>query len=645
MNSFTPAELRTLELVCDTLLPGSDPAWRASIYLRAAAVFEQVPNADEVRQLRQLLRWLEVPVATAVVGRRWKKFSALGRTDREAFLQALAHHPLRRFRKGFQVLKRLAMVLFYADANPQGSNPTWPDLAYPKATFPTDPVPKRIRPLSLTRDTTLDCDVVVVGSGAGGGVVAGELAAGGWDVVVIEKGGYFSEADYTPREFESFQRLYLDSGLLGNQDRGVAILAGSCLGGGTVINYTTSLRTPDAIRADWACQSGLRLFASDEFTQSLDAVCARLHVNQEHSRPSARDAIMAAGLTACGWHVGRVPRNVDRCPQDDLCGYCGLGCVRGAKMSTLKTYLQDAYKHGARFLVNCAVDRVSIRNRHAVGVTARTLQGHDVTVRARAVVAAAGAIHTPALLLRSGCNGQVGQHLRLHPATAVWGYFEQEVRPWTGTIQALYSEQFADLDAAYGVRFETAPVHPALLALSLPWTSAAAFAQRMQMLSHLSLVGILLRDRYGGRIVLNRAGLPLVHYRLSPYDQQHVRLGVQAAAEVLLAAGAREIFSSQDRVISLAAGRRTQLRAWLDRVDRVGYGTQRMGYLSAHQMGTCRMGSRAVTSVVNGSGETHEVKRLFVADASLFPSASGVNPKITISALAHYVAQQIKAQL
>jgi choline dehydrogenase-like flavoprotein len=340
-----------------------------------------------------------------------------------------------------------------------------------------------------------------------------------------------------------------------------------------------------------------------------------------------------------------MPRNVQGCTQDDTCGYCGLGCIHDAKCSTLKTCLQEAHARGARIIVNCAAERIDINHGRASGVQARTRAGHTVKVRARVIVVAAGAFGSPALLLRSGMVKAVGQNLRLHPATGVWGHFDQEVRPWTGSLQALYSDQFANLHQGYGVKFETVPMHPGLLALGAPWRSAQQFDDLARELAHTSLVGVLPRDRYGGRVSINRDGVPVINYRVSRYDQQHIRTGVEGAARVLLAAGAKRIYSTQNRPVSYEVGKRDSLQDWLDRVDRVGYGANQTIYFSFHQMGTCRMGSDPATSVVQGNGETHAVRNLFVADGSLFPTASGVNPMVTIVALAHHVAQRIKARL
>lgn len=644
-GGLPPGEFSTLTAICDAMLPPDHPPWRETVPERAAAVLAQLPNTDDLAQLRQLLRWLESPIANLAISGRARAFSALSRPEREASLRTMARHRLNPIRGAFQALKRLTTLLYYADVDAGGLNPTWPSLGYPGPVLEPPDTAKSIRPLPVDKDIVVDCDVVVVGSGAGGGVVAGELAAAGRDVVVVEKGSYYNEADFNQLEWEAFQKRYLYGGLLSTSDQAIGILAGSCLGGGTVVNYTTSFRTPDRLRQEWARRSGLSFLTGEDFSRSLDAVCDRLGVNVDHNRPGARDALMARGLEALGWHVGRMPRNVQGCTQDNVCGYCGFGCVRGAKRSTLKTYLQQAFDLGARILVDCAVERVLLENGRATGVSAVSRAGHRITVRARRVVVCAGAIESPALLLRSGVDGPVGENLRLHPVTAVWGVFDEEVRPWTGTIQALYSDQFADLDDGYGLKFETTGIHPLLLSYATAWTGGREFDRAMGRLPHVAPIGILLRDRDGGRVTVNRAGVPVVHYQVSSYDRRHVRRGVEGAARVLQAAGAAQVNSSQSEPVIMRRDGDFSVDDWLRRVDRVGYGPNQTAYFSWHQMGTCRMGASRATSVTAETGEVHSVKDLYVADGSLFPSASGVNPMITIAALAHWVARAVDASL
>jgi choline dehydrogenase-like flavoprotein len=294
-------------------------------------------------------------------------------------------------------------------------------------------------------------------------------------------------------------------------------------------------------------------------------------------------------------------------------------------------------------IVQCAAERITASGPRHVRVSARTRRGHSVLVNAWVAVVGAGAIHTPAILLRSGVRGSVGANLHLHPVTAVWARFDEPVRPWSGTLQAFYSDQFAHLDGGYGVRLETAPIHPAYLALAAPWSDPSQFHDHMSQLAYLSLIGVLLRDRSAGRVRLDRIGRPVVRYALSGYDQRHIRTGVVAAARALAAAGAREIFASRYRSVSWFPEREA-LDTWVARSDALGYGVHDLVYGSWHQMGTCRM-DRSAQSAVDPFGEVRALRNVFVADASLFPSASGVNPMISIAALAYQVAQSVHRRL
>ena len=398
------------------------------------------------------------------------------------------------------------------------------------------------------------------------------------------------------------------------------------------------LVTPDAVREEWARGHALPHFISAEFTHSLDAVAQRLGVNTAHANPSGRDRVLIRGLERKGWHHGLLPRDVRGCSQDDSCGYCGLGCRRAAKQSTLITYLQDAAARGARMVVDCDVRRVDLDRASASGVTAR-VGPHSLTVRARTVVVAGGSIHSPALLLRSGITlPALGRYLALHPATAILAHMDEDVRPWTGTVQAHYSDQFADLNDGYGFKFETVPIHPSLQALAAPWESAAQHRERMAQLPRTALVGILLRDRFGGRVSVDAQGNPVVDYRLSRYDAGHLRRAFDAAGELLEAAGAREIWAPLARFISYRPGAARAREEWLARVDSAGWGPNELLLVTFHQMASCRMGATARTSVVDAENRVWGIRNLYVADASTFPSASGVNPMLTVMAIAHRAA-------
>ena len=630
--SLSPRALAALHAVAATLVDGAEAA---DLTTRVAGHVATLPRAADRAEFDLLLRLFESRAVNLFLAGIPRPFSAMTPAQRERYLRGWATSRLPPRRKAFQALKRIVTVTHYTTP---GAART---LDYPGPLGPAPKPPKPIQPLAITADTTLTCDVVVVGSGAGGAVVAAELAARGKDVIVLEKGGYHNEADFTQQEGDGLERLYDAGGLLATRDLGLVILQGATLGGGTVVNYTTSFATPESVRDEWAREHGLPHFTGTEFTRSLDTAAHRIGVNTDHAAPSGRDRVLIRGLDRLGWHHGLLPRNVRGCTQDDACGYCGYGCRIAAKQSTLVTYLPDAVAHGARIVVDCDVQRVVIAGGRATGVEAR-VRGHALTVRAQAVVVACGSIHSPALLLRSGVNlPALGRFLALHPATAVFGEMDEPVRPWTGTLQAHYSDQFADLDRGYGFKFETAPVHPSLLALAAPWESAGQYADRMGRLARTALCGILLRDRFGGRVSIDRAGCPVVDYRVSRYDAVHLRRALASAAELLEAAGAREIWPPLARWISYQPGAPRAREAWLARVDAAGWGANQLLLVTFHQMASCRMGASARSSVVDPEHRVWGVRGLYVADASVFPTASGVNPMLTIMGIAHRAAQVI----
>ncbi len=656
-SELSTSHRAVLAAVCDTILP--DTNWedrrsdvaspardRAATVARIERLIASLADPDDRARLLMLLSVLDSPWVNLALTGRLAPFTRMDRTAREAVLTNWARSRIALRRAGFQALKRLTNLAYFGWPASDGSHPAWRAVGYPGPLPPPAAAVESLPTLAVDRDTNLDCDVVVVGSGAGGGVAAGVLAQGGRSVVVLEKGDNPRAQDMTQVEGEMLGALYLDGGLLMTRSGSMPILAGSCLGGGTVINYTSSFPLPANTRAEWDELAGLSLFTSARFSQSLDRVSERLNVGTRWTTPGARDVILERGCRALGWHVDVIPRNVTDCLEGVECGYCGYGCRHGAKNSTDRTYLADAARAGARLVVRCDVERVLSQSGRATGAvsTVRAPNGsvHKLTVRARAVVVACGAVHTPALLARSGLtNPNIGRGLRLHPATALAGVFPQRVEPWTGSLQTRYSDQFADLDAGYGAKFETAPVHFALPASAFGWESAAQLQQDIARLAHTGIIGVLLRDRDPGRISLTRAGRPRVHYELSSYDVRHLRRALRGAAELLAAAGATQIFSLHTPPARARPGKQGWLDGFTASCDNRGFRHCRMSYITFHQMASAAMGSDPARSVVGENGETHELRGLYVADGSTFPTSSGVNPMITIMAIADHVARGI----
>ena len=634
---------QALAEICDTFVPGS--ARDLGVADAFLAVAEANLRVADRRQLEVLLSLWDTPVTTLIGGGGFRRFRDLAQEDRERVLLSWCDSRLPQRRAAFQGLRKALTTLSYILPAEDGRNPAWDAIGYPGPRGrAVDAPPKEIEPFPVDRDVTLDCDVCVVGSGAGGGTAAGVLADAGLDVVVLEAGDYLDDADFDGAELDGYGRLYLDAATLATTDQSVGLFAGACLGGGTVVNFTTSFSTPEALRQEWA-RCGVAALASDDYTRSLDAVVERLGVTTDHSQPSRREQVMQRGLEALGWHVGVMPRNVRGC-DPAVCGYSPFGCLAGAKQSTTKTWLADAWRQGARILVRTRAERVIVEGGRARRVEARASDGHTVTVHARGVVVAAGAVHTPVLLRRSGFeNENIGRHLRLHPVTGLAGVFEDEVRPWEGVMQAVYSDQLADLHAGYGMKLESAPLHPSVLTIYAPWRGARQHRDLMGRLAHMAPIGLLLRDSSEGEVRVGRDGRPVLRYRLNDFDIDHVRTGFDGAAQVLEAAGASLIFSAHKDWVAYEPGRGRGRRGFVEAADRCGWRAGQCVFTSFHLMGSARMGGSPRDSACNPEGETWDARGVYVCDGSTFPTASGVNPMITIEAIAHLNASRVAGVL
>ncbi|RHW25510.1 oxidoreductase [Nocardioides immobilis] len=644
--TFTAREREAMRLICDTFAPGDGAGVPAASEVGAVDLALRVaaanPRAPEVRQLRLLLRaWDTRPLALALTGRA-QRFSQLDQAGRERFLLALSDSGSAPKRALFGALKGAALLPYYLKGGPA----VWDPMGYPGPLGPTDAVPTlALAPLRASTDADLTCDVVVVGSGAGGGTAAGVLAAAGLDVVVLEAGDYHDERHFDGGEETGFLTLYALAPQATAEGQ-IGLLAGRGLGGGTVVNYTTSFRTPDHVRQEWA-GLGAKQFAGEEYGAALDAVCARLGVNTDHDRAAPRDAILERGATKLGWSSEAMPRNVIGCDQGIECGRCGMGCRLGAKQSVTKTWLVDAADAGARIYTGVTVRRVTQANGRATGVEAVSAEGHRVTVRSRAVVAAAGAIQTPALLQRSGLrNPNVGSHLRLHPATAVWGLMDEVVEPWVGAMQSRYVNTLTDLDDGYGVLFETAPLTPGFGSGFVSWRGADAFRRQMNELRDSLGVAVILRDRDSvGTVRTGRDGEPVVRYRLSGYDAEHLVQGLVGGARIAEAAGARRITTSHHRTVGYEPGVRGSLETFEQDIRAEGLDPGRLALAALHIMGSARMGGSPATSATDPDGQTWDLPGLYVADASCFPMSSGVNPMISIEAIAYMNATRLADRL
>ncbi len=663
MFTLTLTRTATLRALADTFIPAGPGAGALAgsalvdVDKLAAAIQAQPLGAQA--EFGQLLDLLEKPFVGLTWAGPWRPFARLSAAERERLLQSWGASRLAPLRKGFHALRKLCVFLYYGNSPVNGAlNPAWQSLGYPgpspAGAAETD---RPLRPLTPRADVTYTCEVLVIGSGAGGGVVAGELAAAGHDVLVLEAGPYFHGTDFSQREVDMLGALYDARGTLGTRDGSIGILAGACLGGGTTVNWAGAFRTPDYVLQEWATEHDASQFVSAEFRDSLDAVSAAMSVNTDYTRHNGQNQALLDGSARLGQATKLIPRNEKGLDESDehfrALGYSTLGDAHGHKQGTLNTYLPMAAAHGARLLADTRVARVTIENGRATGAEATYTPADGsppvrVTVRAERVVVAGGAIQTPALLLRSGLrHPHLGQHLHLHPTVAVAARYAHAMHSWHGPSMSIVNDSFTRLHGTnFGAKLETPPPHPGLLAMVLPWVSGAQHREMLDAADHLGSFIVLTRDRDGGRVHIDKHGAPLVDYQLSKFDRQNMLEGVRAAAEIHVAAGAHTVYLPHGTLPTLRAkDGRLENPALLAALPTLSWQPNRFGLYSAHQMSTCRLGGQAATHPVRPDGETVEVRGLYVADGSAFPACSGVNPMLTIMALAHYTAQGIKASL
>lgn len=594
-----------------------------------------LPSEADRKQIESALRLLDTRAGALLLTGRPIPVSWLTQAEAEKVLQGWRSSALKDKRKLFVAVLALVQSAVYSYPGAE-----WDRIGYqgPMGAAPEEP--RRLDPLRVDGPERLQADFVIVGSGAGGGLAAGVLASQGYDVVVLEKGGYRAEADFDHLEAHASRDMYLYGMRFTTTDLGVQIIAGSTLGGGTVVNYSTSFKTPDFVLEQWAAESGIEAFRSGEFDEHLEIAAKRINVNKDSSASGKRDELMEEGLKKLGWHVDSLPRAVKGCSQDEQCGFCGFGCRIGAKQSTMRTWLEDAAAAGARMIVDTDVRKVNIVDGRAAGVEGVS-NGYSLRVDARkAVIVAGGSIETPALLLRSGLSGEVGKNLRLHPGTGVFAKFDEDVRAWEGTLQARVSSEFRHWDDNYGPIFETVPVHPGAGSFVVPWTSAAGYREGMTDFRKLGFTAVLPRDKGRGTITLDKMGTPKVDYALSAGDKRRLLEGAINAGKVMEAAGARMVYTLHHDPIAYAPGGGGHER-WADSVRARGYDTSNTTFFSYHQMGSCRMGADPIRGAIDEHNESHEVKDLFVVDASTFPTASGVNPMLSIYGIAHRASMGI----
>jgi choline dehydrogenase-like flavoprotein len=491
-----------------------------------------------------------------------------------------------------------------------------------------------------------EVDFVIVGSGAGGGAAAAVLAAAGAKVAVVEEGGHYTRDDFNMQESWAYPALYQEHGNRATDDLAITILQGRNVGGGTTVNWTSSFRTPPATLRLWAERHGVGDIDEATLAPHFAAVEARLDVapgNPDDVNANNRKLLDGAGKL--GWNPALIPRSVKGCAR---LGYCGLGCPLDAKRSSRTTFLADAIASGANVYTDCRVKLIESDRGRATAVVAEVLdrasdrpRGRLIVHARKGIVLAAGAINTPALLLRSHAgtdSGAVGKRTFLHPTVPLIAFYDQPIEAFYGPPQSVSVHQFADRGERVGYFLETAPVHPMLGAIAFPGFGDA-HRRIMERLPYVQATIALLIDGHhddvGGEVSVNNSGRINLRYRLHASLREAAIDAIGNMARLQLAAGAREVMTLHETPIVI----RTE--ADIARVADAPFVANGHTLFSAHQMGGCAMGSDPRRSVVNTRGRHHQIENLWIADGSVFPTALGVNPQLSIYAHARLFATAI----
>jgi choline dehydrogenase-like flavoprotein len=504
----------------------------------------------------------------------------------------------------------------------------------------------------------LECDVVVVGTGAGGGITAELLARAGLRVVMLEEGPLKTSRDFNQLESEAYPTLYQESAARKTSDKAINILQGRCVGGSTTVNWTSSFRTPSDTLAHWRQHFGLTELTDDELAPYFQQAERRLSIAPWLVPPNQNNDLLRVGAARLGVEAAAIARNVKGCWN---LGSCGLGCPTNAKQSQLLTGVPTALDHGATLLVNTRALRLMVVQGQVQSLVAEfssskshsTLDIHGssaIEIKARHYVVAGGAINSPALMLRSALpdpHGRLGQRTFLHPVVMSAATMDERVEGWAGAPQTIYSDHFLEtqpIDGPMGYKLEAPPIHPLIFASSIPGFGQAQTAM-LKTFAHQHILLALLRDGFapessGGQVRLRGDGSPLLDYPLNDFVMAGARRALLSMAEIQFAAGARQVMPVHEQA--------QPYTSWAEAKDAIGRLSMvplQTRVVSAHVMGGCGMAATPTHGVVRPDGQHWQVANLSVHDGSLFPTSIGANPQLSIYGLVNRLTQQLVTRL
>ncbi|MBW3570444.1 MAG: GMC family oxidoreductase N-terminal domain-containing protein [Gemmatimonadetes bacterium] len=687
---LTPRQLATLIALCRRMVPlAAEPDPSAMRLARAVEVRLGKLDPRASKEVAALLRTMASPAAGLLGAWRPRGFADLSPERQDAWLRGWETSRIPLLRTAFQALRRLVLSTHYADPSTHAAigcraplHTRTPEVAWegplPGAGSDAEPVARTegertarvisIRPqldllsgdptlssviegARLRGDTRVRADVCVIGSGAGGAVAAARLAEAGHEVVLLEEGAFWRQGEFTEGEARLAHRLYADGGARATDDLAHPLLQGRAVGGGTTVNWLAMLRTPDWVLDEWTAAHGAVGMRPADLAPVFDRIEDETHTrvvpDDAHSPPNR---LLLQGARALGWSASPLSINARGCVR---CGMCGLGCGYGARRGAADVYVPAALAAGARLFADVRAERIELAERGGGAplkrVHASILDRESgaprgrLTVEAPVVVLAGGAIGTPTLLQRSGMGGGgVGSFLRLHPTTSVFGRYDDEMQGGAGIPLSAVCDEFMRGSDGYGFWIETPPFYPSLSAAVIPGFGLP-HREVMEALPRLPSMMVLVRDgaergRSSGSVTVDRGGRVRVRYRLGATDRSRMLRGMDAAARIMFASGASEVFTLHTHAC------RMRSPAELGAMALRPAGPNQLGVLSSHVNGTCRIGTDPASSGCTPDGERHGVPGVYVADGSLVPTAPGVNPQETIMALSTVVAERIAAR-
>ncbi len=493
----------------------------------------------------------------------------------------------------------------------------------------------------INKDQELETEVCIIGSGAGGGVLAKELAESGISVILLEEGAYNQPKDFNFRENIMLPKLFQENGGRNTNDMGITITQGKGLGGSTVHNICLSFRPVSAMIERWQREAGVS-FKYQDLIPYFEKVEKQLEIKPIlEEQVNLNNRIFREGCQKLGLKAQIPNHNRKDCMG---CGFCEVGCKLDRKQNVLKVYIPLALKSGAKIYANCRAKQVLTDGKKATGVIAEIInpennKQYSLKIKSKVVAVAGGAIQTPVLLLKSNIpnkSGLIGKTLHLHPYCPVGAFFDKEILGWRGIPQSMYCDDFADFKKGGYGGFIMIPgfAHPGSMAGITPGYGKAHW-EIMKEYTKMAAGGAMAHDETNGTVSVNRYGNPEIKYWPDKSDQQIIIAGFKKVSEIYLAAGAKKV------LLPFTTPTYAKSTKDLQGLENITLKPRKITIMSVHPQGTCRMGEDPLTSVVNSQCESHDIKGLFICDTSVYPTSLGTPPQVPTMALGVMVAEKI----